>query len=134
MLRSPTLILLALVCLAGCDDPTGPSLPERARLVALEAPESLPTTVALTVHVTFELGRCDRLLRVQGMTRDGVLEIEVLKRYDLPPGSGGCPDIGPFELTVALQYPPRPAGTLTVRGLQPEPLVPLERTVVIQPE
>lgn len=108
------------------------SVPERARLLAVDAPDSIPSSVALTVHVTFELGRCDRLLRVQGLYVDGAIEIEVRKRYDLPPGSGGCPDIGPFELTAAVNFSVQPVGPLTVRGLQPDGLEPLERTVIVQ--
>lgn len=134
MLRYPALLLLTAACLGACSEPTGVSLPGRARLVALVAPEAHPTLVALTVHVTFELGYCDHLVRVLGRNVGGDLEVEVRTKYELSPGIGGCIDIGPTELTAAIVFPPQPAGTVTIRGLQPEPLAPLERTVIVAPE
>jgi hypothetical protein len=34
---------------------------------------------------------------------------------ELPPGIGGCPDIGPTELTATIVFLLRPAGSVTAR-------------------
>jgi hypothetical protein len=36
-------------------------------------------------------------------------------RPKLPPGIGGCPDIGPTELTATIVFLPQSAGSVTVR-------------------
>lgn len=129
-LRTAVLALGALA-LAACAEPTGVSMPGRAVLVALGAPETHVLGAPLGVTLTYELGACDRLTGVHGRVVGTVLEVEVRKVYELAPGVGGCIDIGPTEHQASYSFTTPPVGAVTVRGLQPEPTPPLERQVAV---
>lgn len=134
MPRLRRFIPLGALVLGACCDPTGVSIPGRARLSALDAPSELVFGTPLTVSLTYELGACDRFERVATRRVGTILELEVRNVYELGPNVGGCIDIGPTEHTTTITMSSPPVGTLTVRGLQPEPALPLERQVAVTPQ
>lgn len=129
-LRSARLVLCALALVA-CAEPTGVSRPGRAVLVALGAPETHLLGAPLKVTIKYELGACDRFISVQGRVVGTILEVEVQKAFELPPGVDGCIDIGPTVHQTSYSFATPPVGTVTVRGLQPELRRPIERHVVV---
>ncbi len=132
MPRLRSVALLCTLAITACDDPAGVSVPGRARLVALDAPATHAVGTPLTVSLTYELGGCDRFTGVQGRVVGAVLEVEVRNVFE-PEPFGGCIDIGPLQRVASVEFATPPLGTVTVRGLQPEPTPPLERQVTITP-
>jgi hypothetical protein len=126
---SPRSAILALGAFAGgaCSAPTALSQPVRAVLVALGAPEAHVLGSPLEVTVTYELQACDRLLGVQGRVVGTILEVEVRKVYEMR----DCPRPEPSEHQGTFAFATPPVGTVTVRGLQPEPTPPLEQQVTV---
>lgn len=70
-------------------------------------------------------------MRIITSRSPGVIQLEALADYRLPPGSGGCIDIGVLKDTT-LTFGDLRAGSLLIRGLQKN-RSPLEVSVVVNP-